>query len=470
MRQCLERQGFKTKGHTLRGNSPFRAGSDSQGFVVCLANTNGNKPGWYDHVSSASGRLADLAAHFGIADFENTKPSPDPPEGTEYVYTDEQAKPIYKVLRQYKDGKKSFPQQHFCSETKDWQWGITGKSKNCNCPKVQTLPYHLAALAASSSAETILIVEGEKDVHTAEQLGFVATCNSGGAGKWNQNIPEGAYRYFENRNIVVIADNDRAGIEHAETVAKSLVSIAETVKIVRFDGPKGYDLTDWIEPGNGGNDLLRIIDDTPLYDEQDARQVSIDNPLLEESADDEGNAQCVKHLYGKTFLYTDELGWLKYNGTHWKAKGAGAALNRAIVDTLKQRRTLAVQADNEKLVRAAKPGATNSRNCRYMFQDIVWTSIDDFDNNPDLLNVKNGVVNLMTGELTPHDYRQRFTYCIDTAYDPNADDTQWVEWLHSTVLPQGADDNGQYVDLVQFIQMAVGYSLTGHTHEQCLFF
>ncbi|MHC4621692.1 MAG: phage/plasmid primase, P4 family, partial [Planctomycetota bacterium] len=192
--------------------------------------------------------------------------------------------------------------------------------------------------------------------------------------------------------------------------------------------------------------------------------------LLPFPAADEGNAQAVLLLHGDRYLYTDELGWLYYNDKHWAVKGAAARLNRAIVDTLIERRAQAVRADLEPIVNTTKPTANNVRGCKYMLQDILWATIDDFDNNPDELNCDNGVVNLQTGEISPHGHAQRFTYCITTPYDPQADDSDWATWLYSSVAPAGCDDDGRYADLAAWLQMAAGYSLTGHTHEQCLFF
>jgi len=40
------------------------------------------------------------------------------------------------------------------------------------------------------AAKSVLIVEGEKDVEAARKLGLVATCNSGGAGKWRDEYSE----------------------------------------------------------------------------------------------------------------------------------------------------------------------------------------------------------------------------------------------------------------------------------------
>jgi putative DNA primase/helicase len=222
---------------------------------------------------------------------------------------------------------------------------------------------------------------------------------------------------------------------------------------------------------NAGEAAPLEIKDTPLPGP--TAPAAEDRPpadLLSYPAADEGNAQAVLLLHGGSYLYTNEIGWLYYNGKHWTAKGSDERLNRAIVDTLIERRTQAVKADLEPVVKATKPSANNVRNCKFMLQSLLWASIDDFDNDPDLLNCANGIVNLRTGELAPHGHEHRFTYCIGTNYDPAADDSAWAEWVYSSVTPAGCDDNGQYAELAAWLQMAAGYSLTGHTHEQCLFY
>lgn len=461
LRNRLEADGFEQKGGSLRGNCPWRPGADSESFVVNLGDGNG-KIGWFDHVAETSGKLSDLAIHYGIVDFEENNSAEI--NQTEYIYQDEAGRPVYKVVRK---GGKKFLQMHHCADIDGWAWGLAGNPAKCGCEKVSMLPYGLPELVADL-ASPVIVCEGEKDVHTARRLGFVATCNSGGAGKWGK-LPKKIYRHFESRPVIVIADNDEAGRKHADEVARSLWPYIESIKVIRFDGPQGYDLTDWVRDGGDKQALQATIDRSKQFRPR-IEATDTDNPLASQPPDDEGNAQCVHYLHGKRFLYTDEMGWLKYTGSHWESKGAEASLNRSIVDTLIQRRTLAVQANDEKLVKGAKPSANNVKNARFMFQSIVWASIDEFDADPDLLNCKNGVVNLKSGELTPHEASQRFTYCVNTAYNPAADDGEWVEWLHSTVVPARADDDGRYMELVNWIQMAVGYSLTGWTHEQCLFF
>lgn len=209
LKGCLERDGLESKnGVMFRGHNPMRPGSDSDGFTVWL---NGPKIGTYDFVTGDSGKLSDLAKHYNIVDFETNGVATSPKQQTEYIYRKENGEPAYKVVRKYnKDGEKYFPQHHLCPQTNKWVSNMGAKT--CNCPKIKPLPYHLPQLIASEPDEPILVVEGEKDVHTAEKLGFVATTNSGGA---NSNFHKSAFHYFKNKNLVIIADNDEPGIKHA---------------------------------------------------------------------------------------------------------------------------------------------------------------------------------------------------------------------------------------------------------------
>src|SRR5690606_18535700 len=87
---------------------------------------------------------------------------------------------------------------------------------------------------------------------------------------------------------------------------------------------------------------------------------------------------------------------------------------------------------------------------------------DSFDKQPWLLNVQNGTVNLRTGELLPHHRGDLLTKVAPVDYDPNAQCPAWLAFLDRIM-----DGNR---DLIDFLQRAVGYSLTGDVSEQVLFF
>jgi len=212
-------------------------------------------------------------------------------------------------------------------------------------------------------------------------------------------------------------------------------------------------------------EVEKIADSISRYEpdkEADYAAVFRTGRLLQESEDDEGHAQCVFMLHGAEYRHCDAYGWMHYNGKYWQMDSAEAQLDRAVVRTLKERRSLAAEAGREKLVRIARPTASNVRNTKYLFRSLVITDVNIFDRDPDRINCQNGVLDLRTGDLEPHKPEQFFTYCLPIEYNPQADPTSWVD-----LLLQWTNGDRAVVD---YLQTAIGYSLTGHTWEECLFY
>ncbi|MBI2844858.1 MAG: toprim domain-containing protein [Armatimonadetes bacterium] len=173
-------------------------------------------------------------------------------ETAEYLYTDESGAPLYKVIR-FEDPKgvkpKTFRQKRpvFKNGSAGWKWGADG---------VRRVPFHLPMLLQGVAGEqTILVVEGEKDVVNLEKLGFVATCNSGGAGNWD---PEHA-KHLCDANVIVLPDNDQPGRLHAESVARSIDGSAGRIRLLRLPGlPEKGDASDWLSLGGTKEKLIEL--------------------------------------------------------------------------------------------------------------------------------------------------------------------------------------------------------------------
>jgi putative DNA primase/helicase len=178
--------------------------------------------------------------------------------------------------------------------------------------------------------------------------------------------------------------------------------------------------------------------------------------------DDAGNGDALYALYGQDFLFCPSRGWFGYTGTHWELDPDGASVKRRAVETLRKRRHAAVTLGKEAIIKCTKGDDGRVNGCVSRFRTLVNVSIDEFDKNPDVANCKNGVVNLQTGEIEPHSRAQRFTYCIPVAYNPNAVCQEWHEYLNGVV------GGGQ--EVIDYLQMSLGYSLTGHTREEILFY
>ena len=133
-----------------------------------------------------------------------------------YDYTDERGELVYQVVRY---APKDFRQRRPDGKG-GWRWNLKGTH-----PVLFRLPELIAGVAAR---ETIFVTEGEKDALAVVQAGGVATCNSGGAGKW----PSEQAEHLRGAKVVIIADRDEPGRRHAEAVAASLAGVAESVRIV----------------------------------------------------------------------------------------------------------------------------------------------------------------------------------------------------------------------------------------------
>jgi 5S rRNA maturation endonuclease (ribonuclease M5) len=76
-------------------------------------------------------------------------------------------------------------------------------------------------------ADTIYVVEGEKDVLAVESVGGVAVCSAMGAGKADKFD----WSPLKGKTAIIVADKDDPGRKHAAQVAELLDGIAETITI-----------------------------------------------------------------------------------------------------------------------------------------------------------------------------------------------------------------------------------------------
>ena len=57
----------------------------------------------------------------------------------------------------------------------------------------------------------------------------------------------GIYKYLKDKNIVLIEDNDNAGVHRVEMLLWKLKDIVKQIKVIRFKKEnKGFDTTDYV--------------------------------------------------------------------------------------------------------------------------------------------------------------------------------------------------------------------------------
>lgn len=151
-----------------------------------------------------------------------------------YVYADEDGNPLFEVCRfeKIEDGErtKTFRQRHKDpsnpkAKRDGYVWNLDG---------VRSVIYRLPeVLQAIKTEKTVYVVEGEKDADTMAALGFCATTNPGGASKTGASkwLPEHT-KLLTGARVVILPDNDAAGLNDRQQVAVTLAGVCESVKLL----------------------------------------------------------------------------------------------------------------------------------------------------------------------------------------------------------------------------------------------
>jgi 5S rRNA maturation endonuclease (ribonuclease M5) len=132
-----------------------------------------------------------------------------------YSYTDENGKELFQAVR-YKP--KTFRQRH--NHAGQWVYNLEG---------IRRVLYRLPEVLKS---ERVWIVEGEKDAENLRELGYVATCNPMGAGKWLDSYTE----VLKDKEVVLCGDNDKPGQDHMEKVFESICGKVKNVRRINLSG------------------------------------------------------------------------------------------------------------------------------------------------------------------------------------------------------------------------------------------
>lgn len=168
-----------------------------------------------------------------------------------YPYTDEEGRILYEKVRyEPKDFRQRSP-----DGSGGWRWSIEG---------VRRVPFQLCELLANPGRH-VLLLEGEKDVLTAESLDLLATCTTEGAGcGWDDDTYP---TFLRGRRVTIIPDEDRAGIAHAMRVSGCLMMHGVgSVRVVRLPGLSEHgDLSDWVAAGGTREQLVLIATKSPEW-------------------------------------------------------------------------------------------------------------------------------------------------------------------------------------------------------------
>lgn len=185
---------------------------------------------------------------------------------------------------------------------------------------------------------------------------------------------------------------------------------------------------------------------------------------------DIGNAQRFVRRHGQDVRYVAVWKqWLIWDGKRWKRDETDEIMRRA-KDTVKAMWAEVGEVEDhderKEFIKWIFKSESDSRLKAMLAQAQsereVASHVSVFDANPWLLNVANGTIDLTTGQLQPHRREDMVTKLAPVTYDPKATLPLWDAFLASIT-----EHNQQLMD---FLRRAVGYTLTGKTSEEKLFF
>jgi P4 family phage/plasmid primase-like protien len=155
------------------------------------------------------------------------------------------------------------------------------------------------------------------------------------------------------------------------------------------------------------------------------------------------------------FLWARGMGWMSWDGKRWSAvdaSGVSNAVREFFIYLHSSAASGGADADALKrlagLLSKARIGAVAD-----LARGVpaVQVRLGEFDACPDLLNTGNGVVDLRTGELAPHDPALLMTKLCPVDYDPAAEHPDWKAALQA--VPSEA---------LGWYQIRLGQGITGH--------
>ena len=187
-----------------------------------------------------------------------------------------------------------------------------------------------------------------------------------------------------------------------------------------------------------------------------------DNTILTDTT----NAELIAQLYGNRLRYDHLRGrWLTWAGHYWQEDLDGEVYRLAVkttrerykrsvsIEDLKERQRVAnwaIASEQRGRLEAAVALAKNIK--------PIADSGADWDSDPWLFAMANGIIDLRTGKRRDGKREDRTTMHSNVVHDPEAECPRWIRFLDEVF-----DGDAELID---WVRRALGYSMTGITTEQ----
>ncbi|UGL61853.1 DNA primase/helicase [Microbacterium phage Franklin22] len=317
-----------------------------------------------------------------------------------------------------------------------------------------------------SGWEEVIITEGPGDALTAVATGYDALAIRGAGLVSNDHVLDQVAEMLQGRVAIIAGDGDDAGKQFSSRLAEALIARGITTKIMKMRD--GLDLSDWRaeDPSWFRQGFVKEVVKLAAVTAKQAKIKRWSYPFA-----DIGGARYLSDKLaneGKPLRFTEAAGFYQLENGVWtkKADGDVRTAAQAIGRDLREFAEAAEDDDPDFAANAwkYKQIVESSRGIDAIMKELkslpgIRAAQDDFDQRPYLLAVRNGVVDLRTGELLPHDPALLLTRRIDVNYVAAAKAPRWTQFLDE-VFPGQPEMPG-------YMQRVVGYGITGETDEQC---
>ncbi|MFJ6019758.1 phage/plasmid primase, P4 family [Nocardiopsis alba] len=328
---------------------------------------------------------------------------------------------------------------------------------------------------------TYIVTEGPGDALTAAAVGYDAVAVRGASISANPDMVADLADGMRGSHVIIAGDRDQAGDGFTARLAEGLrghgihahaLSLPET----------GDDLTAWRErdPDTFADALHAAVQSaTPVAPPREVRDAergaALDTATGTDTVSRDDGDQAAKLLadltdrYGDTdamrahalvafsdgrIKHSEGLGFYVWTGKYWEPS---ATKTRQEIHRMGAALALAGKTTEAK-------GFLNTSRIEALMVELkavpaVHVDASDFDSRHDLLSVRNGTIDLRTGQLRAHDMRDMITQIVNVDYRPDATAPRWESFLRE-VFPKSPE-------MPAYMQRLIGYGVTGSTAEQC---
>jgi putative DNA primase/helicase len=319
-----------------------------------------------------------------------------------------------------------------------------------------------------------LLVEGESDALTC-WLNGIPCLGLPGKKTWHScwsRLSPAEQAIFESIQFYLWEEPD-AGVRSLRNPQEVLLRdevAADLPTLLVIPAPEGF--KDLSEAHCQGRDIRGLVEELKKKARPPEPPPGVEGGF---SLSDLGNARRLVALHGKDILYSHKAKkWFIWTGKNWAIDDSGEVERRAKASVAEIYRE-AAEARDLKLREQLGKWALACEDARRVIAMMRMAQSEagipvapaEFDAQPWLLNCNNGTIDLMTGELRPHDPADLLTCLTPVDYLPEAPCEEFEKFLYQIMAFKDRPETA--IQMVHFLQRAMGYSLTGSCREQCLF-